>query len=229
VLVSPLFVSPIEGHRIWSASYDDDPNPLLALGMRVLSERLGPLHGLRVIDVACGTGRWMNAALFKCANITGIDLCDEMLIAAARKPALEGRLALAQADELPFANGSADLVLCSFAMSYFPSASRAIAEMARVTRRGGRVVMADLHPGANEAGWKRAFRSGDSVYEIEHHSHSAAYLNAAAEQAALDQAWQTDAHFGAPEREIFQKARKDSVFAQASSIPALRVICWKKL
>jgi ubiquinone/menaquinone biosynthesis C-methylase UbiE len=225
----PLLVSPIEGHRIWSASYDDDPNPLLALGMRVLSERLGPLRGLRVIDVACGTGRWMSAALSDGANITGIDLCDEMLIAAARKPALEGRLALAQADGLPFANGSADLLLCAFAMSYFPSASGAIAEMARVTRRGGRVVVADLHPGANEAGWKRAFRSNDSVYEIEHHSYSAAYLNAAAEQAALDQAWQTDAHFGAPEREIFQKAGKDSVFAQASSIPAVSVICWKKL
>jgi SAM-dependent methyltransferase len=229
VLVSPLLVSPIEGHRIWSASYDDDPNPLLALGMRVLSERLGPLHGLRVIDVACGTGRWMSAALSEGANITGIDLCEEMLVAAARKPALKGRLALAQADRLPVADGSADLVLCSFAMSYFPSASRAMAEMARVTRRGGRVVVADLHPGANEAGWKRAFRSGDSVYEIEHHSHSAAYLNAAAEQAALDQTWQTDDHFGAPERGIFQKAGKDSVFAQASSIPALCVICWKKL
>jgi ubiquinone/menaquinone biosynthesis C-methylase UbiE len=229
VLVSPLLVSPIEGHRIWSASYDDDPNPLLALGMRVLSERLGPLHALSVIDVACGTGRWMSAALSEGANVAGIDLCDEMLVAAARKPALKGRLALAQADRLPFADGSADLALCSFAMSYFPSASRALAEMARVTRRGGRVVVADLHPGANEAGWKRAFRSGDSVYEIEHHSHSAAYLNAAAEQAALDQAWQADAHFGEPEREIFQKAGKDSVFAQARGIPALRVICWKKL
>ncbi|HEY1946555.1 MAG TPA: methyltransferase domain-containing protein [Bryobacteraceae bacterium] len=225
----PLLVSPIEGHRIWSASYDDDPNPLLALGMRVLSERLGPVHGLRVIDVACGTGRWMSAALSDGANTIGIDLCDEMLAAAARKPALKGCLALAQADQLPFANGGADLVLCSFAMSYFPSASGAIAEMARVTRRGGRVVVADLHPGANEAGWKRAFRSNDSVYEIEHHSHSVAYLEAAAEQAALEQVWQTDAHFGAPEREIFQKAGKDSVFAQASSIPALSVICWKKL
>jgi hypothetical protein len=101
--------------------------------------------------------------------------------------------------------------------------------MARVTRRGGRVVVTDLHPGANEAGWKRAFRSGDSVYEIEHHSYSAADLNAAAEQAALDRVWQADAHFGALEREIFQKAGKDSVFAQASGIPAVCVICWKKL
>ena len=223
-----MLVSPIEGHRIWSASYDNDPNPLLALDMRVLSERLGPLRGLRVVDVACGTGRWISTALSSGANVTGIDLCEEMLAAAARKPELKGRLALAQVDGLPVASGCADLVLCSFAISYFPSAPGAIAEMARITRSGGRVVIADLHPGACEAGWKRSFRAGESVYEIEHHNHPAGELNAAAEQALLEPEWNEDACFGMPEREIFRKAGKDSAFLEVSAIPALRVICWKK-
>jgi ubiquinone/menaquinone biosynthesis C-methylase UbiE len=224
-----VLVSAVEAHRIWSASYDDDPNPLLALGMRVLSERLGPLKGLRVIDVACGTGCWMSAAIAEGANVVGIDLCEEMLVAAASKTALGGRLALGQADRLPVADGRFDLVLCSFAVSYFPSASDALAEMARVVRGGGRVVVADLHAAANDAGWKRAFRSGGCVYEIEHHSYAAAQLNAAAEQVSLTSSWETAAFFGEPEREIFQRAGKDSVFAQASSIPAVQVICWKKL
>jgi hypothetical protein len=60
-----MLVSPIEAHRLWSASYDADPNPLLALGMRTLSERLGALQDLRAIDVACGTGRWLTTALLQ--------------------------------------------------------------------------------------------------------------------------------------------------------------------
>jgi ubiquinone/menaquinone biosynthesis C-methylase UbiE len=218
----------MEGHRIWAASYDDDPNPLLALGTRILSQMLGPLQGLRVIDIACGTGCWMNTALMEGASATGIDLCEEMLSGAAAKPLLRGRVALADAETLPFADGCADLILCSFAMSYFPSALHAIAEMARVARRGGRVVVADLHPAANKAGWKRAFRSGNEVYEITHHNRSFHFFNTAAEQLALEKTWQADARFGAPEQVIFQRAGKESAFAAASSIPAVRVSCWKK-
>jgi ubiquinone/menaquinone biosynthesis C-methylase UbiE len=221
-----VLVSPVEAHRIWSASYDDDPNPLLALGMRVLSERLGPLRDVRVMDVACGTGCWMSAALSNGANVLGIDLCAEMLAAAGSKAGLKGRLALAQADRLPVADSSVDLALCSFAVSYLPSAANALAEMARVVRSGGRVVVTDLHAAADDAGWKRAFRSDGCVYEIEHHSHSAAQLNAAAEQLALTPSWETAVPFGEPERKIFQRAGKATVFAQASSIPAVHVICW---
>ena len=224
-----MLVSPLEAHRIWSASYDEDPNPLLALGMRVLSERLGPPRGLRVMDVACGTGCWLSRAVSDGANVVGIDLCEEMLAAASSKAGLQGRLALAQADRLPLADRSVDLVLCSFALSYFPSAAGALAEMGRVVRSGGRVIVADLHAAANDAGWKRAFRSDGCVYEIEHQRYSAAQLNAAAEQIALTLTWEAEAPFGEPERAIFQRAGKASVFAQASSIPAVRVVCWTKL
>jgi ubiquinone/menaquinone biosynthesis C-methylase UbiE len=224
-----VLVSPVEAHRIWSASYDDDPNPLLALGMRVLSERLGPLPGLRVMDIACGTGCWMSTAVSKGANVVGIDLCEEMLAVAASKAELKGRVALAEADNLPIADGSVDLALCSFAVSYFPSASGALAEMARVVRSGGCVVVADLHSVANDAGWKRAFRSDGCVYEIEHHSYSATQLNSAAERCSLTPSWQSEATFGEPERKIFQRAGKDSLFVQASSIPAVQLICWTKL
>ncbi len=107
-----MLVSAVEAHRIWSASYDHDPNPLLALGMRVLSERVGPLQGLRVIDVACGTGSWMSAAIAEGASVVGVDLCKEMLAVAALKAGLNGRLAMAQADRLPIADNSVDLVVC---------------------------------------------------------------------------------------------------------------------
>lgn len=221
-------VSPLEGHRIWSATYDTDLNPALALDKRILAERLGSLDGLRVVDVACGTGRWMTFAQSQGAKVIGIDLCLEMLITAGRKSALSGRVALANAAELPIRQGTADLALCSFALSYFPSAGAAIAEMARITRRGGRVIVSDLHPHAVQAGWKRSFRSGDQVYVIDHHNHAIRFAYLAAERSGLTLDWELSACFGAPEHEIFQRAGKESAFLVSSRVPALRILAWVK-
>jgi SAM-dependent methyltransferase len=222
-----LLVSSAEGHRIWSASYDDEPNPLLALDTRVLSERLGDLGGLRMIDVACGTGRWIMQA--RGASVVGIDSSWEMLAVAARKPGLAGRVTLGDAGWLPFGSGVADIALCSMAMNYFASMPEALAEMARVVRGGGRVVVSDLHPDAIAAGWKRSFRSAGSSYEIEHQSFDVHELGAAVDQCSLAPLWHCEPSFGAPERAIFQRAGKQSRFGEVSAYPALHIACWTKL
>jgi malonyl-CoA O-methyltransferase len=221
-------VSPLEAHRIWSRTYDREPNPLLALDMRVLGDRLGALRGLRVVDVACGTGRWMAAAHAAGANVFGVDLCGEMLAGARAKPGVDGRLILAHSGRIPLADGIADLVLCSFAVNYLPSAEDSIAEMARITRPGGRVVMSDLHPLAIANGWKRSFRVGESLYEIDHHTRDFHCLNAIAVGCALVTAWRIDARFGIQEREIFCRAGKATSFVEASRLPALEVACWTR-
>ena len=47
------------GYRLWSKSYDADPNPLLTLEARMLAGYLGDLNGKIFLDVACGTARSM--------------------------------------------------------------------------------------------------------------------------------------------------------------------------
>ncbi|MGA3187695.1 MAG: class I SAM-dependent methyltransferase [Bryobacteraceae bacterium] len=214
-------VTAIEGHRIWASSYDAGPNPLLALETRLLLDKLGFLANTRLVDVACGTGRWMSLARQQGAQVFGADFSPAMLREASRK-GLAGCLSLADANRLPFADDAADLALCSFALGYLPSPRRAIAEMARVTRKGGRVVVTDLHPCALAAGWTRSFRSDGQIYEIDHHSHPIADWNAP--NLTLD--WRLDAPFAEPERDIFRQAGKD--FQQLSSIPALLAMGWIK-
>jgi SAM-dependent methyltransferase len=218
-----------EGHRIWSATYDGDANPLLALDSRVLRERLGTLRGLRVIDVACGTGRWMTEAHAQGAEVAGLDFSGEMLAVAARKPGLSGRLTLGYAGQLPFRTGAADLALCSMAVNYFPSLQGAFAEMARVVRHGGRVAVSDIHPDAIAAGWKRSFRSEGSSYEIDHQTFSIRQLNDAAKQSSLKPAWHFGACFGPSERVIFRRMAKEALFAELNRYPALHIACWTKL
>jgi malonyl-CoA O-methyltransferase len=221
-----LRVPCLEGHRIWSSTYDDGSNPLLALDSRVLRHRLGTLSNLRVIDVACGTGRWMMEAHAQGAEIAGLDLCAEMLSIAAAKQPLRGRLVLGNATQLPFSSGLADLALCSMAIGYFPSLQSAFLEMSRVVRRGGRVVVSDIHPDVMAAGWKRSFRQGASSYEMDHQTFGIQQLNDAAKQFSLKLSWQTSAHFGPPEEAIFRRMGKESSFGELSRYPALHIACW---
>ena len=119
-------VTPIEGHRIWAAGYDRGPSPLLALETRVVLERLPALPGFRFLDVACGTGRWMRLAQQRGAQVSGVDLCPEMLREAARKPGLAGRLSIGDASRLPVVGGASDFTLCSFALGYVASLRKAL-------------------------------------------------------------------------------------------------------
>lgn len=221
-------LSAIEGHRIWAPSYDAGPNPLLALETRLLLQRLNPLRARRFVDVACGTGRWMMLAQQSGSQVFGVDFCREMLLEAARKPGLAGKLCLADASCIPLADGAADLTLCSFALGYFVSPGEAIAEMARVSSNGGRIIITDLHPAALEAGWTRSFRSNGQVYQIDHHQHAIAAWEAAAKSAGLALDWAVEASFDEPERHIFRQAGKDSLFPAISRVPALLAMSWKK-
>jgi malonyl-CoA O-methyltransferase len=221
-------VGALEGHRIWASSYDEGPNPLLALEARLIPDRVAPWQGSRFLDVACGTGRWMLLARERGAQALGVDFCPEMLREAARKPGLAGCVSLADAGHIPIADGACDLTLCSFGLGYMPSPDRTIGEMARATGRGGRVMITDLHPRALAAGWTRSFRLDDQVYEIEHQTHPVAAWEAAASASGLTLDWRLDACFAEPEREIFRQAGKDSRFDEVSRISALLAMCWTK-
>lgn len=221
-------VSPLEGHGLWAPLYDTGPNPLLALEARVLAPLLGPVRALTVVDVACGTGRWAERLSGLGARVIGIDACRQMLGCAAGKPGLAGRLALADALALPLRSESADLAICSFALGYISDLDGAIAEMARVTKRGGSVVISDLHPLAAAAGWTRSFRADGGVYEIAHFTRTAQQLRAGMLLAGLELELQIDQRFEDPERPIFLAAGKGAVFAEISSLPAVWIGIWKK-
>jgi SAM-dependent methyltransferase len=221
-------VSVIEGHRLWAPTYDAGLNPLLALETRVLAGVLCPIATKCFVEVACGTGRWMAHLCERGGSVFGADFCSEMLAQASRKPLLKGRLVLAEAMDLPFRNRIADVALCSFAAGYFSSLGRAVSEMARVTKRGGRVIISDLHPAGVAAGWTRSFRVGPSVYEMEHSAFSLHQLREAGQQADLHLQMQLETCLGNPERPLFRTAGKEHIFAEMTAVPAVWIGVWKK-
>jgi ubiquinone/menaquinone biosynthesis C-methylase UbiE len=101
-------------------------------------------EGQRVLDVACGTGvvaREAQARVGPAGSVVGLDVNDGMLAVARRvAPTVEWRQGRAEA--LPFEDGAFDAALCQYGLMFFEDRVRALEEMARVTRPGGRTVAA---------------------------------------------------------------------------------------
>jgi SAM-dependent methyltransferase len=211
-----MVVSALEGHRIWARQYDESPNPILALEMRVLAPRLGVLSGRRVCDAGSGTGRWMAWAASQGARVFGFDACREMILESP----LQGRTVQADVCRIPLRDNAVDIAICSFVLGYLPSPFPVLRELARIARC---VIVSDLHPDGIKRGWTRSFRSDGERYEMTHHDHSIGQLDAAAKAAGLIPAWRMDPPFGEPEREIFQRAGK-----RADSLPAILITAWNR-
>jgi hypothetical protein len=78
-----------DGYDRWSATYDVDGNPFVALEEQHFDEVLGPVAGLRVLDLGCGTGRHAVRLARAGASVEAVDFSDGML-AQARRSASAG-------------------------------------------------------------------------------------------------------------------------------------------
>jgi len=94
--------------------------------------------GDRVLDVACGTGVVARECVRRGARVTGVDL-NEGMLKVARRLAPDIDYVSGDAASLPFNDEAFDVVACQFALMFFPEPVRAVAEMARVLRPGGRI------------------------------------------------------------------------------------------
>jgi len=156
----------------WAKVYDTQPNPLLALEERYLSRILPHTKDRHILDVGCGSGRWLSRLVQGGpASLHGIDSSSEMMKVAARKELSDAELIHAALPLIPIASDSKDLVLASFVLSYVEDLELCASELARVIRPGGDLFLSDMHPGtAVTLGWKRGFDTGTHIYRLKVHT-----------------------------------------------------------
>jgi len=120
-----------------------------AAGAAAFVERAGVNIGDHVLDVATGTGNLALPAARLGGIVTGIDIAPN-LIAIARAKASAGKLDIAfdegNAESLPYESGAFRTVMSMFGVMFVPRPERALAEMLRVTRPGGRIALASWTP-----------------------------------------------------------------------------------
>ena len=99
----------------------------------------------RTLEVAIGTG--LNLGLYPPeVHLTGVDFSAGMLDVAAHRAAsqhVEVNLVHADAQQLPFGDASFDTVICTLALCAVPDQAAVVAEMHRVVKHGGRLLLVD--------------------------------------------------------------------------------------
>jgi len=151
--------SPEELKRCCGRLYESDFAKLLLgdsfhPGGLKLTERLGSLMqltaGVRVLDVACGTGAsaLFLARRFGC-QVIGIDLSRQNVLRATEAAAAQGlsdqvKFQHSDAEQMAFSDGTFEAVICECAFCTFPDKNAAAHEFARVLCPGGRIGLSDL-------------------------------------------------------------------------------------
>jgi malonyl-CoA O-methyltransferase len=219
---------PLEAYRLWSRTWESRPSPIVALESRWVAPWLTGLEGRLVLDLGCGAGRWLVHAQALGARVYGADPCREMLLEAAKKPGLPGRLVEGGAPRLPFAAGCADVVLCALALGHVTALEEAVVELARLVRPDGRLIVTDFHPQALGRGWRRTFRSGGELYEVASYPYEKDRLLECARSAGLRLDEFVEPGFAEPERPIFERAGKAELFEEVRGLPALLLARWTR-
>lgn len=148
------------GWDLAAADYEALWQQQLAPAQSALLDAAALAPGERVIDVACGTGIVSAAAaraVGASGQVLGVDIAEQMVAAARQRALPQAQFMRRDGEALDgIADASFDVALCALGLMYMPSPERALGEMARVLRPGGRVALAVWGERAR-CGWAPVF------------------------------------------------------------------------
>lgn len=172
-------------YRRYAPFYDLVFGPAFHFGRKRTVEQMNKTGGARVLEIGVGTGLSL-PDYERSKIITGIDVSDEMLRRADRRVKEEGLRNVAgllrmDAEQLGFADNTFDEVVAMFVMSVVPNPRQCLAEMQRVCRPEGRIVICNHFANGGKSllkwseglsgwlGWRPAFCLGDLFDHTPHH------------------------------------------------------------
>jgi len=132
----------------WAGSYDTG---ILSVFFRMCNGKIcqlvEPRDGIKLLDVGCGTGSLLES-LFRSGrqvNLCGINVSPEMIRVARKKLNGKERVELHEgsATNSPFESDSFDYVVCANSLHHHPDPGQSLAEMTRVLKPGGVVIVMD--------------------------------------------------------------------------------------
>jgi len=181
--------SVLRAYRRWAPTYDLLFGPVFQRGRAAAAARINGLDCKTVLEVGVGTG--LSLPLYDPGKeITGVDVCTEMLSHASTRVSRQGlrhvvEIAEMDAEALRFDDGRFDAVVACYVMSVVPDPHRCLAEMERVCKPGGTILICNhfvngsgsfisprLQPFSRWLGWRPNFELSDllqgSPLRVEH-------------------------------------------------------------
>jgi len=149
-----------EAFTAWSATYDPTVNTLIAAEEPVVRAMLEEVVPGKALDLASGTGRLSKILRDLGNEVVALDGSLAML-RRARAGRTAEVLVCADLHGLPFPDWSFDVVACGLSLTHVRDLGPPIAEIARIVRPGGNVVLSDIHPLAVATGAHAFFERED--------------------------------------------------------------------
>jgi SAM-dependent methyltransferase len=180
----------LAGYAEWSTTYDG-PNPMVAIEeltvLPILQRNITPGTSVCALDAGCGTGRHAAFLHRLGCDTYGVDQSEPMLnIARTKVP--DAHFELGTLEELPFPDAHFDLAVCSLALCHLSDPTEAVAELARVLRPGGVLVISDPHPMGGIVGGQAfygGFVPGQPLPWVRNHRHQTSTWIAAFRRAGV--------------------------------------------
>ncbi len=139
-----------------AGAYDRRYEEIQRAKYRIVARNL-PKRARRALDIGCGTGMFLEELSRHAKFVVGVDVSPEMLqVANVRRG--KAALLLADADQLPFADGSFDAVVSVTLLQNMPDPAATVKEVMRVLKLGGTAILTVLkrkHQQAELEGWVR--------------------------------------------------------------------------
>jgi malonyl-CoA O-methyltransferase len=211
-----------EGYKRWAPLYEAE-TAISFLEDRLVTTLTVPVTGRRLLDAGCGIGRRMRQAA---ARLTvGVDISPEMLARADRAQPV----AAADLRALPFGAAQFDVVWCRLAIGHVRDLRVVYAELARVCRAGGAVIITDFHPDAVMAGHRRTFRDArGEMHEIEHWIHHVPAHRDAAERAGLAETVRHDGLVGPLIQPFYAAASRLEAYEAQRGLKVVLLLAYRR-
>jgi malonyl-CoA O-methyltransferase len=175
-------LSSLEAYALWADSYPAQAhNRLMHIEETAMRDCLPDLHNQRVLDAACGSGRY--AAIAQEHGAASVIALDNSL-AMLQQAHISHRIC-APLDALPLASQSVDVILCGLALGHLPELTPVLNEFGRVLVPGGTALISDFHPFQALNGAQRTFTINGITHAVEHYPHLYADYHQAATSAGL--------------------------------------------
>jgi SAM-dependent methyltransferase len=134
---------------MWIAGDFGQIAKIIEHGAEEFIDRLNLRPGMKVLDVACGTGNLAIPAAKTGATVTGIDIAPNLIeqaIERAKAVGVEAKFEVGDAEALPYEDGEFDVVMTMFGAMFAPRPDVTAEELKRVCKPGGLIAMANWTP-----------------------------------------------------------------------------------